>query len=144
MIHLELTQFISRSSEEVFTYLTDPGKLPLWQGMVEEAHQETDGPIEVGARVTEVRTFLGRRMESTLEVTAHEPGRKFDLKVIKGPVPFQVHHTLTPSDGGTEVTVVADGETGGFFKLAEPIVARPGQRQLEADFATLKDLLEAE
>jgi hypothetical protein len=33
---------------------------------------------------------------------------------------------------------------GGFFRLAEPLVARVIRRQMEADMATLKDLLEAE
>jgi hypothetical protein len=32
---------------------------------------------------------------------------------------------------------------GGFFKLAEPLVARVVRRQMETDMATLKDLLEA-
>jgi len=38
--------------------------------------------------------------------------------------------------------VHAEGEPGGFFKLAEPIVARASERQLKGDFETLKDLLE--
>jgi hypothetical protein len=32
--------------------------------------------------------------------------------------------------------------TGGFFGLAEPLVARAAQRSLRADLATLKRLLE--
>ena len=41
------------------------------------------------------------------------------------------------------MTVVGRAEPGGFFKLAEPIVIRMAKRQLETDFANLKDLLEA-
>jgi hypothetical protein len=41
------------------------------------------------------------------------------------------------------VTLVAEYEVGGFFKLAEPIVARVAQRQADADNANLKDLMEA-
>ena len=36
-----------------------------------------------------------------------------------------------------------NAEVGGFFKLAEPLVARVVRRQMETDMATLKDLLEA-
>jgi hypothetical protein len=32
----------------------------------------------------------------------------------------------------------------GFFKLAEPVMARMGRRQIEGMLANLKDLLEAE
>jgi len=33
--------------------------------------------------------------------------------------------------------------TGGIFKLAEPVVNRMMQRQLESNLANLKDILEA-
>ena len=36
-----------------------------------------------------------------------------------------------------------EGEPGGFFKLAQPLVERAIRRELEANFATLKDILEA-
>jgi hypothetical protein len=36
-----------------------------------------------------------------------------------------------------------EGEPGGFFKLAEPLVQRAIKREMEANFATLKDILEA-
>ena len=99
--------------------------------------------MQVGTKVTEVRKFLGRRMDSTLEVTQYEPDRKFSIRVLSGPVPFDVEHTLEADDGGTRVKWVGTGEPGGFFKLAEPLVARQVQRQFRGDFETLKDLLEA-
>ena len=43
---------------------------------------------------------------------------------------------------GTKVTFTLQGEAGGFFKLAEPIVTRSTQRQWETNLANLKDLLE--
>ena len=42
------------------------------------------------------------------------------------------------------MTLEAEYEAGGFFKLAEPIIARIIQRQGEADLANLKDLVEAQ
>ena len=38
---------------------------------------------------------------------------------------------------------MVDAQIGGFFRLAEPIIARMMKRQVEADYANLKDLLEA-
>jgi len=46
--------------------------------------------------------------------------------------------------GGTKVTRVTEAELGGFFKLAEPLVARMLKRQFETNFANLKDILEAQ
>jgi uncharacterized protein YndB with AHSA1/START domain len=141
VIRFEFSVNIDRPASEVFAYLTDPANLPEWQSSAIEAHWE--GEKAKGGRVKEVRKFLGRRMESELEVTEYEPDRRFGLKVLTGPVPFSVHHRLEARNGGTTLTFTGEGEPGGFFKLAEPIVARTAERQFRGDFETLKDVLEA-
>jgi uncharacterized protein YndB with AHSA1/START domain len=141
MVELEFAIVVERPPSEVFAYLTDVGNVPEWQSSAIEA--VADGPMGIGTRINEVRRFLGRRMESTLEVTEYEPDSKFSLRTLSGPVPFEVHHTLRPSNGGTSLTFVGKGEPGGFFRLAEGLVARQAERQFKGDFETLKDLLEA-
>jgi uncharacterized protein YndB with AHSA1/START domain len=141
VVRVEHSLVIERPPAEVFAYTTDPANLAEWQSTALEARSE--GPVQQGAHVTEVRKFLGRRMESEVEVTAFEPDRRFALKVLSGPVPFAFEQTLEPSDGGTRVSVVAEGEPGGFFKLAEPIVARALRRELRGNLETLKDVLES-
>jgi uncharacterized protein YndB with AHSA1/START domain len=140
MVRLEFTITINRPPSEVFAYLTDPQHLPEWQSSALEA--KADRPMGVGTRIMDVRKFLGRRVESTVEVTEYEPDSKFSLKALSGPIPFQAHHTLRADDGGTRLTFVGEGEPGGFFKLAGPLVARQAERQFKGDFETLKDLLE--
>ena len=141
MVRVDAEVVINRPASEVFSYLTDPEKAPEWQSSLIEARAE--GPMQVGTKVTEVRKFLGRRMESTLEVTEYEPDRKFSLRILSGPVPFEAEHTLESEDGRTRLKWVGTGEPGGCFKLAEPLVARQAQRQFRGDFETLKELLEA-
>jgi hypothetical protein len=36
-----------------------------------------------------------------------------------------------------------EADIGGFFKMAEPLVARAIKKQFETDVSTLKDILEA-
>ena len=72
----------------------------------------------VGAQVADVRKFLGHGMESKLEVTVFEPNKRFVQKVISGPIPFEIIQTFDPSVNGTKLTLLAQGEPGGFFKLA--------------------------
>ena len=141
MVRVDSEVVINRPASEVFSYLTDPEKAPEWQSSLIEAHAE--GPMRVGTKVSEIRKFLGRRMESTLEVTEYEPDRKFSMRILSGPVPFEVEHTLETEDGRTRLRWVGTGEPGGFFKLAEPLVARQARRQFRGDFETLMDLLEA-
>jgi hypothetical protein len=46
-------------------------------------------------------------------------------------------------EGQTKVTVHGEADVGGVFQLAEPMVERMAQRQWEASFENLKDVLEA-
>src|SRR5947209_17470998 len=99
----ELRIEIARTPEEVFAYLSDVPKLPEWQSGVRRAELK-DGRIE------ETRSFLGREMHTTLEIVKSEPPRLFTLKALDGPVRFTVKHELEPAGGGTQLTVVADGD----------------------------------
>jgi uncharacterized protein YndB with AHSA1/START domain len=141
LVTIEHSLVVERPAADVFAYLTEPANLPEWQASVLEA--KSDGPIQPGAKLTELRKFLGIRIESTLEVTDHEPSEQFTLRVVAGPVSIEVRHHLTPTNRGTRLDVVLEGETGDFLELGQPIVERAIRRELVADFATLKDLLEA-
>jgi len=39
--------------------------------------------------------------------------------------------------------MVLEGEPGGFFRLAKPLIQRAANRQFRANLETLKDMLEA-
>jgi uncharacterized membrane protein len=140
----EHTVVVGRPADEVFEFLTDLSNVPSWQsGSIDV--QEPKGMLGVGTTYVQVLRFLGKRIKARLEVTEFEPGRRFALKTLSGPVPFEVRHTLEPADGqgATRLRVELEGEPGGFFKLADGLVERNAQRQIERDFATLKELVEA-
>ena len=140
-MRVESAIVVNRPPEEVFAYATDPANVPEWQSSALEA--SVDGPLQAGASGKEVRKFLGRRMESTIRIDAYEPPRRFAIQVTSGPVPFHVEQTVEPEGTGSRVSAVIEGEPGGFFKLAEPLVERAVRREIEGNFATLKDILEA-
>ena len=142
MINIEHEVVVDRPPSEVFAYVIDADKLPEWQEGVIEARKETEGPVGPGTRFIEVRKFLGRRMDSTVEVTEFQPDKTFTLKMTSGPVPFTVAQHFEPAGAGTRIRVTGEGEPGGFFKVAEPLVGRQVKRLLEHSYATLKDLLE--
>lgn len=130
---------IERPPDDVYAFLSDPENLPLWQSGVLEVRRESD------TRFREVRTFVGRRIESILEVTAAEPGREFSLRSASGPVRFSVQHLLEPAgEGRTRLRVVGEAEgAGGLFKLGGRLLPRAAEGRVHEDFASLKALLEA-
>ncbi|NIM94393.1 MAG: hypothetical protein GTO18_11890 [Anaerolineales bacterium] len=144
MTTIEHSIVIDRPVEEVFAYVSDWGKQADWQPDILESKVITEGPIGVGSKAQEVRQFLGRKMETIIEVTAYEKDKSFTIKSNEGPVAFEAVQTFERVEGGTKVSIHAEAETGGFFKLAEPLVARSVKKQFEEDFERLKKLLEAE
>jgi uncharacterized protein YndB with AHSA1/START domain len=141
VIRVEASVGIDRPPDEVFAYATDPAHVQDWQSSALEA--SVDGQLQAGVTGREVRKFLGRKMESTIRIEEYEPPRRFALQVTSGPVPFHVLQTVEPAGEGSRVHVVMEGEPGRFFKLAEPLVERAVRRELEGNFATLKDILES-
>lgn len=51
---------------------------------------------------------------------------------------------VEPVDGGTRLTFAAEGHSGLFFNLAEPLVAWAIRRELSAALANVKKMLEAQ
>lgn len=136
---------INRPVEEVFSYVANPENLPEWSSIVLEVRKETQGEPEEGDRFTSVGKFLGRRFETPFEVVSYEPPRRSSHRSTGGP--FEQEWTRTfeeTAGGGTRLTQVAQGEPGGFFRLAGPMLEMAGRRQFRADLGTLKDLLESE
>lgn len=143
MVKVEFSRTINRPLDEVFAFVTNPANNARWQEGLVESRMASSGPIEVGAQMIDVRKFLGRDMESKLEVTAFEPNKKFAQKVISGPLPFEIIMAFEGVGNTTKLDLLAQGEPGGFFKLAEGMVQKQLQSQLEGDAERLKKALES-
>lgn len=143
MFEIKNSILINRPPQDVFNILTDPAKLSRWQSTVETAEWSSNGTHGVGSTMKVVAKFLGRKIESEIEVTAWEPPHRLDYKSVNGPYPAEASNTLEPQGEGTLLTSVSQGEMGSFFKLAEGLVARQLEKQLNANYESLKLLMES-
>ena len=141
MIRIQASVTVNRPLEEVFRFMTDNQNALQWQSGLLEA-RVTNDVVGVGRAWVDVVQFLGRRIEVASQTTEYEPLRLVAFKSTSGPIPLEGRYAFEPAGGGTKVTFTLQGEAGGFFKLAEPIVARSTQRQWDTNLANLKDLLE--
>ncbi len=142
-MRIEESVEINRPLDEVYEYVANPENLPEWAGTAIEIRKETPGPLQEGSTFTAVAKFLGRRIETPFEVTAHEFPRLHSHKSTGGPFPAEWTLTFEEVAGGTRYTQVSEGEPGGFFGLVGPLLERVARRQLRTDLENLKDLLEA-
>jgi len=143
MTKIERSIVIDRPVEEVWEFVHDTADNILWQTTLAESEKLTEGPMDVGTRVREVRHFLGLRIESTWEMTEYEPNRTSAIRGVSGPIPLSGSYRVEAFEGGTRFTVTGELDAHGVFKLAEPVFARIAGRELEANLGHLKDLLEA-
>lgn len=144
MATFEINLVIHRPIEDVFDFISNAENLPGWRAATLEVKPVSGGAPRVGSVFKGRFTFLGRQFEGNLEVIAREPCQSYATKMVGGPFPLEAHYTLEPVQGGTHLTLNIQGEPGGFFKLAEPLVVSMARRSYESDLHNLKEMLEAQ
>jgi uncharacterized protein YndB with AHSA1/START domain len=143
MARFDVSTTIKRPIEDVFAMLSDFSNGSKWaSGVVGPAKKTPAGPIGVGTTWHGVGKVIGRQFETDITCTEFEANRKVTVKFTK---PFPITSTVTcePVAGGTHVSQTVEGEPGGFFKLAEPLVVTMARRQFQNDLDNLRDLMEA-
>jgi carbon monoxide dehydrogenase subunit G len=128
----------------VFGFISNAENLPIWRASALEIKRTSSEPPGIGGVFKARFSFLGRPFDGDLKIIAHEPPEKYGTKVVGGPFPLEARYTLEPAGNGTQLTLVIEGEPGGFFKLAEPLVVSLAKRSYESDLHNLKDMLEAQ
>lgn len=134
---------ISRSPEDVFSYLTDFSRSSEWQENLVSAHVEGGDPLRVGSHVKMTRRIGRSERKMTNEVTDHNPPRSFGFRGIDGPIRAIGKGTVEPVGDGTRsrFTMELDFEGHGIGKLLVPLVVR---RQARSDMAKSQERLKAQ
>src|SRR3569832_1370712 len=101
MINHRAQIWIHRPVEQVFDFVSNKENDLQWQSGLVEVHQAS-GPVRVGTQITEVYSFLGRKMDGKLEITEYKANQRLTTKSINGPFPIQYTYTLDPASAGTQ------------------------------------------
>lgn len=143
MITVKSSTTVNQPAGDVFAFVNDQANAQLWlSGLLET--RPTSESHGVGYTWVDVMEVFGRRVETEFELTEFEPDQKMAFKSIRGSFPISGVYTFEPHGESTTVTFDLEGEPGGFFRLAEPLLSRMLQRQWDANLGNLKDILEAE
>jgi carbon monoxide dehydrogenase subunit G len=142
MISVEQSIFINRSPEDVFTFVAEPTNITAWQADVVSAEPTSEGPSDIGSTVRLTQKSMGRDMVNDLEITIWEPPHRMCFQSTAGPIEFTGCQHCEESGGGTKFTWSIEGEMGGFFKVAEGIVAKQLEKTVGENLDRLKSILE--
>jgi uncharacterized protein YndB with AHSA1/START domain len=133
---------IERPASDVFAALQNLDSAPMWNTTLTEVRKTSDGPLGTGSQVLYAGRFLGRSYESPSEYTEFTENESFTSKTVSGPFELEVATRLEAVGEATKLTVHVQGDSDGFFKLAEPLVVRMTKRTFENAYENLKTLLE--
>jgi uncharacterized membrane protein len=133
---------VRRPRQQVAAYMSDPANDPEWIGGLREARLLGDPPLQQGARVARVASFMGRRVEYVNEITTLERGSVLEMRSVKAPFPMHITYTFEDREGGTLVRNHVRGG-GGLFSLGSPLFAPLVRRNVQKDLERMRDVLEA-
>ena len=122
MITIQLNTHIQRPIRDVFDYIVAPENNSRWQYGSMETLQITEGSVEVGTIFSSIGHFMGRRIQTVLEVTEFQPNLQYGFKTLAGPVQLQSSYRFETVNHGTKVAVLARIKPDGFFNPVDSIV----------------------
>ena len=143
MINFSLNARIYRSLKQVFSFVTTPENDFQWQYGTLASTQVSKGEMGLGSLFRTIGHFMGRRVESTYEVTEFEPDKKFGFKSLSGPMHSHTLYTFEVIQGSTRINIATQASPGDLFKTADIIVEKKVKKQYRENLVILKDVLEA-
>ncbi|NOH01981.1 MAG: hypothetical protein HND47_08450 [Chloroflexi bacterium] len=142
MINLDFSVLIDRPQKDVFAFAANPNNMAQWNSTIVSLEQVTPGAVGAGTKFKTVGEALGRRMEGELQITTYEPDAKCAFQMNAGPMQINITLTLKTVGTGTKISLNAQGNPGGVFKLAEGVLAGQVKSIMEGNIARLKTVLE--
>jgi uncharacterized protein YndB with AHSA1/START domain len=77
---------INQSPHDVFDYVTKPANFSRWQNGTESAFWTSDGVPDVGSTFKVVARFMGRKIETNVEITGWDPPNLQCIEFATGPL----------------------------------------------------------
>lgn len=142
MINVDLGVLVDRPLKDVFAFVSNPNNMSKWNSAVVSLEQVNPGKVDVGSKFKTVGEMMGRRIEGEMQITAYEPDTKCGFQVTAGPMQVNLTLTFKTVGTGTKVSLNAQGNPGGLFKLAEGVMAGQVKSMMEGNLARLKSVLE--
>jgi len=142
VINFETSVQIDRPVEDVFAFVADPLLFPRWNSAVKAANGTSGATGEVGSTYSMRRELPGGQVANDLEILGRVRPEEFVIRTTSGPTPFHYHYRFAPEGTGTVVHLEASVELPGVAGKLGPFAAGAVRRGVDANFGTLKRILE--
>jgi carbon monoxide dehydrogenase subunit G len=123
MINLKTSVRIARPIDEVFAYVSDPTRFPVWNSAVRSVRK-------TGSTYVMERDLPTGRVRNELAIVTLDPPAEFAIRTTSGPTPFLYRYRFSEDGAGTLLAFEAE--------IQLPRIAGPAiRRGIEANLATL-------
>jgi hypothetical protein len=143
MISFDLNTLIYRPLTQVFSFVAKPENDFQWQYGTLTSAQISEGIVGLGTLFHAVGHIMGRRIETTFEVTAFELNRRYGFKSVTGPVDLHTLYTFEMTEAATKINLSSQTNPGDLFKPYDAIIVKRFKKQHKENLAMLKSVLEA-
>ena len=142
LVRFDLSTHICRPLGQVFAFVATPENDFQWQYGTLASAQISRGEIGRGALFRVVGHLMGRRVETTYEITVFELNKKYGFQSISGQVDSYTLYTFEMAEGGTTMNVSIEKNSRDLFKPNNASVVKKFQKEYKANLAMLKTVLE--
>ena len=142
MINLDFGMLIDKPIKDVFAFVANPNNMSKWNSAVVSLEQVTPGDVGVGTKFKSMGELMGRRIEGEMQITTYEPDTRCGFQVNAGPMQMNMTMTFKTVGTGTKISLNAQGNPAGFFKIAEGMMTGRVKSMMEENLARLKSALE--
>lgn len=144
MASFEATVEIGQAQPQVFWFLMDHRNNLRWQSSLVDTGACSQEPVGLGSRFWEIRSVLGRRLESWFELVDFQPPLLATTRCTAGPIPFVATYRLEETYEGCRLAASGEIPEHGLPRMAGRLVLQAARRDIHRDLARLKALLEDE
>ena len=135
--------YIDASVETVFKAASDFNNSVFIMDNVVGIEMLTEGPVQKGTKVKEVREVRGRTIESILVFTEYVANQKYSVKSENNGIFIEYHYSFLPQESGTVVNFEWFIRTKGFKNtLLKPIVTAFIKKEDGDHLNKLKEFIE--
>jgi hypothetical protein len=126
----------------VFDFISTPENDFQWQyGTLTSAHI-SGSAAGLGACFESTAHFMGRRVQSTFEVTEYKPNHRYTFKSLSGPLLSFTSYTLDIARGHTQLKLSMQANIINLVEVNENVFEKKMKRQLRENLEMLKNILE--
>lgn len=142
MPRIEHRVTIQRPVFDVFKLAGDFNRWLEWQAGITDVSMISGNPIRSGTMLSVRRNLLGRNVFINADVIEYDRNKRIELRGVHGTFPFQRVQEFQSQGRETLIIDNLNFKTGILYFWYGPILAGALRRQMEADWASLKQLLE--